>query len=102
MIKWLLDPSLSLYFSLVIGAFILYRNIDQGSIIVEDDEISLPPLFASSFFISLLCFQESYFGVIDIIAGPLDLDKNSFESKYRSLGYARKGGAMFVQWLLLF
>jgi hypothetical protein len=30
-----------------------------------------------------------------------DLDKNSFESNSRSLGYARKGGAMFVQWLLL-
>jgi hypothetical protein len=29
-----------------------------------------------------------------------DLNKNSFESKYRSLGYARKGGAIFVQWLL--
>jgi hypothetical protein len=26
-----------------------------------------------------------------------DLNKNSFESKYRTLGYARKGGAMFVQ-----
>ena len=29
------------------------------------------------------------------------LDKNSFESNSCSLGYAKKGGAMFVQWLLL-
>jgi hypothetical protein len=29
------------------------------------------------------------------------LDKNSFESNSSSLGYAKKGGAMFVQWLLL-